>query len=439
MANMGTVSRRIVVAGSYGRVGKRISRELGQGLRGMYGNRNFLGHTDTQIILTGNKPIDRVVNWLKYDSVAGPFSGEIIFNSSDSTIRFRDGAGEIVATYMLGSDVADNGLPKFDHGPTVVIDATGVSKERNSDKFQSVIESLDCQAIIATNPLKGADAISVLGVNHFVLAELAERARAGEKVVAATGSCTTNAGATTQKAVDDRFDILAVLDAATIHADTASNSVVDTLLHKPDKPTDEARGRGCIGNIIPSSTGLAAAIKPVMSELAPRIGTARGYRVTALDGSILQQIMIIANKEGEDNISRNRVAQAFKDASAHGLLSGVLGVTDFDSYTTLDVINAKYAGVVMLPWLQVTDVPGIVGNLLRESVTGPVKQVVTLSAYDNEGWVPASAIRQANLLTGLITGELKTLPSSETTSNSTRRPEHSGKPTYRGPEPEDQV
>ena len=42
-----------------------------------------------------------------------------------------------------------------------------------------------------------------------------------------------------------------------------------------------------------------------------------------------------------------------------------------------------------------------------------MRQVTALTAYDNEGWVPFSALNQANLLTGLLTGELKTLPGAE--------------------------
>jgi glyceraldehyde 3-phosphate dehydrogenase len=175
-----------------------------------------------------------LANLFKYDSILGPFPGEV--EATDTGILIDGKELKVSAE----KDPAD--LPWGDLGVDVVIESTGFFADR-----ESAAKHLDAGAkkVIISAPAKGPDVTLVLGVND-------DAYDPEQHSIISNASCTTNCVAPMAKVLDDTFGIERGY-MTTIHAYTNDQQILD-LPHK-----DLRRARAAAINLIPTSTGARCA------------------------------------------------------------------------------------------------------------------------------------------------------------------------------------
>lgn len=132
----------------------------------------------------------------------------------------------------------------------IVIESTGffTTKEAAGKHLEA-----GAKKVIVSAPAKGVDGTFVLGINE-------DTYDAENHTVISNASCTTNCLAPLAKVLNDEFGIVEGL-MTTIHAYTG-----DQRLH--DAPhSDARRARAAAVNMVPTSTGAAAAIGQVIPEV----------------------------------------------------------------------------------------------------------------------------------------------------------------------------
>jgi glyceraldehyde 3-phosphate dehydrogenase len=199
-------------------------------------------------------------------------------------------------------------------GAEIVFECTGAFTTR--DGCQKHIDAGAKKVILSAPPKSEIDATVVLGVNDDVLKP--------EHKIVSNASCTTNCLAPVAKVLHDAFGIKQGL-MTTVHAYTNDQRILD-LIHK-----DLHRARAAGLNIIPTTTGAAAAVGKVIPALA---GKLNGYalRVPVPVGSIVD-----LTAELEKPASVEAINAAMKKA-ADGALKGILGYTE-DPIVSSDVIG----------------------------------------------------------------------------------------------------
>jgi glyceraldehyde 3-phosphate dehydrogenase len=112
--------------------------------------------------------------------------------------------------------------------------------------------------VIITAPAKDKTSTYVYSVN--------EKTYKGESVIS-NASCTTNCMAPFLKFINDHYTIVSS-SFTTIHATTASQSILDT---PENNPKSSRSSRSIFNNLIPATTGASSAIKAVIPELDGKI------------------------------------------------------------------------------------------------------------------------------------------------------------------------
>ena len=243
---------------------------------------------------------------LKYDSVHGRFRGEVAVEGD--SIR----AGGSSFRVLSVKDPA--ALPWKDMGVDIVVEATGLFTAR--DKAAAHL-SAGARRVLVSAPAKGADLTAVMGVNNH-------RYDPASHFVVSTASCTTNCLAPVAKVLNDSFGIVTGL-MTTIHAYTNDQRILD-LPHK-----DRRRARAAAVNVIPTTTGAAAAIGEVIPELKGRLD-GFAVRVPVADGSLVDLTCTL-----EKPVTVESVNEAIREA-ASGPLSGVL------EYSTEPLVSSDIVG-----------------------------------------------------------------------------------------------
>jgi glyceraldehyde 3-phosphate dehydrogenase len=151
-------------------------------------------------------------------------------------------------------------------GVEYLIDATG--KFKTLEKASAHLRA-GAKKVIITSPSDDAP-MFVMGVNN--------REYTPDMNVVSNASCTTNALAPLAKIINDRWGISSGI-ATTIHAATASQKTVDGA-----SPKDRRGGRAFSANIIPSTTGAAAAVGKIIPALEGKL-TAISMRVPTINVS----------------------------------------------------------------------------------------------------------------------------------------------------------
>src|SRR5919197_5001618 len=235
---------------------------------------------------------------LKYDSVYGPFPGEV---------EARDGAIVVDGKELKVLAERDPAaLPWGELGAEVVIESTGFFTNR-ADAAKHL--EAGAKKVIISAPAKDEDVTVVLGVN-FDTAYDAEK-----HDVISNASCTTNCLAPFAKVVNDAIGIRHGL-MTTIHAYTADQRLQDA----PHK--DLRRARAAAINLVPTSTGAAKAVGLVLPELN---GKLHGFSIRAPipTGSVVDLTF-----EADRETSVDELNDAFRAASESGVLKGILRFTE---------------------------------------------------------------------------------------------------------------
>jgi glyceraldehyde 3-phosphate dehydrogenase len=158
--------------------------------------------------------------------------------------------------------------------------------------------------VLISAPGKGVDATIVMGVND-------ENYDSAAHEVVSNASCTTNCVAPMVKVLHDAFGVEHGF-MTTVHAYTNDQNILDG----PHK--DARRARAAAVNIIPTTTGAAAAVGEVLPALAGRLdGVA--LRVPVVDGSLVDLAVLLSR-----DVTAAEVNDAFRAAAEQGGLVGRL-------------------------------------------------------------------------------------------------------------------
>ncbi|MGH8947966.1 MAG: type I glyceraldehyde-3-phosphate dehydrogenase [Acidimicrobiia bacterium] len=272
---------------------------------------------------------------LEYDSVMGRFKQDVTVR--DGVMR----VGDHEIKMLLERDPAS--LPWQDLDVDIVIESTGVFRDRAS--LQKHIEA-GAKRVILTVPSKDkVDETVVLGVNDDQLDS--------DDIIVSNASCTTNSLAPLAKVLDDNFGIRKGV-MTTVHAYT-NDQVLADVPHQ-----DLRRSRAATENIIPTTTGAAAAIGEVVPSLAGKLD-GMAMRVPVPDGSTVDLVV-----ELDRDVTVEEVNAAVR-AAAEGPMAGILEYVE-DPIVSTDIIGNPHSSIFDAGGTQVLG-----GNLVK-----------VMSWYDNE-------------------------------------------------------
>ncbi len=274
---------------------------------------------------------------LKYDSTQGKFNGEISFNSNNLIVN---GIEIPVSAERLPIDI------KWGQTPDVVVEATGIFRERESNKggYGDHLKN-GAKKVVLTVPSKDAiDRMIVLGVNDNELRD--------EDQCVSNASCTTNCLAPVAKVLNDRFGIENGL-MTTIHAYTNDQAILDA------PHSDLRRARSAAVSQIPTTTGAAKAVGKIIPELNGKLD-GMAIRIPTPTGSLVDLVVNLKTEASKDEINA-----AMKEA-AEGPMKGILEYTE-DPIVSVDIIHNPHSSIFD-----------------AESTMVQGKTVKILSWYDNE-------------------------------------------------------
>ena len=283
----------------FGRIGRnffRAQRELGAEIEIVAVN--DLGDAETMAHL------------LKYDSVLGPFPGEVSLGNG-----VINAGGEQM---QMLSERDPAALPWGDLGVDVVLESTGFFASREG--AQKHIDAGASKVIISA-PATDPDYTIVLGVNDKGYDK-------SQHHIVSNASCTTNCIAPLAMVIDD----LATIESGfmtTIHAYTNDQVILD-MPHK-----DLRRARAAAVNLIPTSTGAAKAIGLVLPHLKGKLdGVA--VRAPVPTGSLVDVVVTLGRE-----VTLEEVDAAYRTAAA-GPLAGILQYQP-DPIVSTDIQGSAYS------------------------------------------------------------------------------------------------
>ncbi|MCK5251193.1 MAG: type I glyceraldehyde-3-phosphate dehydrogenase [Spirochaetaceae bacterium] len=253
---------------------------------------------------------------LKYDSTYGVYNKTV--KVKDDAIVVDDREVKILAVKNPAE------LPWGEMGVDVVIESTGIFRNADSPGggYKDHIKS-GAKKVILTVPAKDEiDQTIVLGVNDDSL-DLSFEAFSN-------ASCTTNCLAPVVKVLNDAFGIEQGL-MTTIHAYTNDQVILDM----PHSDIRRARSAGL--NIIPTTTGAAAAVGKVIPELKGKLN-GMAMRVPTPTGSVVDLVVQLGK-----NVTKEDVNAVVK-AAAEESMKGVLEYTE-DPIVSMDVKGNSHSSV----------------------------------------------------------------------------------------------
>jgi glyceraldehyde 3-phosphate dehydrogenase len=251
---------------------------------------------------------------LKYDSVMGPFQGEV--KLVDGKIH----AGDDVFPVLSERDPAQ--LPWGDLGVDVVIESTGFFTSR--DKAQLHLDA-GAKKVVISAPATEPDITIVLGVND-------DQYDAEQHHVISNASCTTNCVAPLAKVLNDAFGVQSGF-MTTIHAYTNDQQILD-LPHK-----DLRRARAAAINLIPTSTGAARAIGLVLPDLKGKVDGI-SVRAPVPTGSVTDLVVTLGKETTKEEVNA-----AFKAAAESGSLQPYLQYSE-DELVSTDIKGSQFSCIL---------------------------------------------------------------------------------------------
>ncbi len=240
--------------------------------------------------------LEYMVYMAKYDTVHGPFDGELYAKDGKLVAN-----GKQIAAY---AQMKAGDIPWGECGAEYILECTGVntSIEKASEHFKG-----GAKKVVISAPSNDAP-MFVMGVNH-------NEYQKGMNVVS-NASCTTNCLAPLAKVVHDNFGIVEGL-MTTVHSITNTQKTVDGPSSK-----DWRGGRAAGHNIIPSSTGAAKAVGKVIPALNGKL-TGMSLRVPTVDVSVVDLTCRLEKAANYDEIKA-----VMKAASESPEWAGIIGYTE---------------------------------------------------------------------------------------------------------------
>jgi len=301
---------RVAING-YGRIGRNILRahyESGKRHDLQFVAINDLGNAQTNAHLT------------RYDTTHGKFPGTVAVEGDAMVVN-----GDRIQVCAKRSPAE---LPWKDLRIDVVLECTGLftSKEKASAHVAAGAKKV----IISAPGEKDVDRTIVVGVNDKTL-------KASDTVIS-NGSCTTNCLAPLVKAVDDRIGVVSGL-MTTVHAYT-NDQVLTDVFHK-----DLRRARSATHNMIPASSGAAAAIGLVLPHLNGKLD-GFAFRVPTLNVSIVDLSFVAKRATTVDQV--NEAVRQSSESDLKGVLQynkELLVSSDFNHNPASSIFDATLTRV----------------------------------------------------------------------------------------------
>lgn len=322
----------------FGRIGRLVMRAI-------------LEHQNDTIQVVGINDLTdakTLAHLFKYDSAQGKFNGEV----------YAEGENLVINGNKIGVTAERDpaNLKWGERGAEVVVESTGFFT--TSDTASKHLEA-GAKKVVISAPAKGDVKTVVLGVNDSEINK--------DSKIYSNASCTTNCLAPMVKVLDDAFGVEKGF-MTTIHAYTGDQALVDG----PHK--DLRRARAAAVNIVPTTTGAAAAVGLVLPHLAGKLDGG-AVRVPVLTGSLTDFTAVVKKDTTEEE-----VLAAFKKA-AEGELKGILQYTD-EPLVSVDIIGNPHSCIFDSGTIKVD------GTLVK-----------VIGWYDNEAGYSA---RTAELITKIV-------------------------------------
>ena len=278
--------------------------------------------------------VETLAHLLKYDSIMGRFNAEVEVKEGALVVDGKE--------IKILAERDPQNLPWKDLGVDVVLESTGFFTD--GTKAKAHIEA-GAKKVILSAPGKNIDGTFVMGVND-------DQYDAANHHIVSNASCTTNCLAPMAKVLNDAFGIKQGL-MTTIHAYTADQRLQDA----PHR--DLRRARAAAVNMVPTSTGAAAAVGLVLPDLKGKLD-GFAVRVPTITGSITD-LTFTAERE----VTVEEVNAAVK-AAAEGPLKGIIKYNE-DPIVSKDIEGEPISTVFDAPLTKV------IGD-----------QVKVIAWYDNE-------------------------------------------------------
>ena len=278
--------------------------------------------------------VKTLAHLLKYDSIMGRFNAEVEVKEGALVVDGKE--------IKILAERDPQNLPWKDLGVDVVLESTGFFTD--GTKAKAHIDA-GAKKVILSAPGKNIDGTFVMGVND-------DQYDAANHHIVSNASCTTNCLAPMAKVLNDAFGIKQGL-MTTIHAYTADQRLQDA------PHSDLRRARAAAVNMVPTSTGAAAAVGLVLPELKGKLD-GFAVRVPTITGSITD-LTFTASRE----VTVEEVNAAIK-AAAEGPMKGIIKYNE-DPIVSKDIEGESISTVFDAPLTKV------IGD-----------QVKVIAWYDNE-------------------------------------------------------
>ena len=228
----------------------------------------------------------------KYDSIHGIWDGKVEAEGSALKVNGR--------TIQVLSEKSPANLPWKSLGVRIVFECTGLFKEGKDLKAHI---DAGAEKVLLTVPGKNIDGTFVIGVNE----KSYDPAR---HHIVSNASCTTNCLAPVARVLHETFGIEYGL-MTTIHSYTNDQKLLD-LPHK-----DLRRARAAALNMIPTTTGAAAAVGLVLPELKGKLD---GFAIRVPTSNVS---LVDLTFRSQKNMSVDSINSAVSEY-ARGELKGIL-------------------------------------------------------------------------------------------------------------------
>jgi len=259
---------------------------------------------------------DTLAYLLKYDSTQGRFPGKVVAKQNALVVNGKE--------VKVVSEKDPAKLPWGKMGADVVVESTGIFTSNKTAEKAGYDTHLDAGAkkVIVSAPTKGTALMVVLGVNDQMLTP--------DVKCVSNASCTTNSLAPVVKVLHQAFGIVKGM-MTTVHGYTNDQRILD-MIHK-----DKRRARAAAINIIPTTTGAAAAVGKVLPELSGKLD---GYalRVPVPTGSITDLTVLVGKRTGIEEINET------VRAAAEGSMKGIIEYCS-DPIVSSDVIHNPHSSI----------------------------------------------------------------------------------------------
>lgn len=280
---------RIAINGM-GRIGKNF-------LRVLFSDINVLKKVNPIALNIGPAHKEFVADQFKYDSLMGPFQGDVSLKGDILIINGHE--------IKIFSELDPSLLPWKSLKIDWVVDCSGKFTRRNL--AQKHCES-GAGKVLVSAPMPDDDITIILGVNDSAFDEQ-------KHTIVSLGSCTTNAIVPMLKVLHDAFEIQHAF-MTTVHAYTNSQVLLDCGIDH-----DQRRARAAAINCIPTSTGASKTVQKVLPSLAGKF-TGTALRIPLDKVSLIDLVATLKTA-----VTQEMVTKAFDDAAQTKELKGILTCT----------------------------------------------------------------------------------------------------------------